>query len=374
MLRMDPGFSRHSPTRTLFSPRYGTINFHILMKRTLFLIIAFLSCFGCNSRKSPLPVREVNLYVWSAYIPDRTLELFQKDTGINLNFSTYDSNEALLEKMESGLADYDVIVPSDYMVTILKRENLIRELDLKSIPNMRNISKRFQNPSYDPQNRYSVPFLWSTSGIGYNKSKVGKIDSWDVLWDPKYKNRILMLDDAREDFGVALKKLGYSSNSREPGPLLEAQKLLIQQKPLLKAYNSTNFDELLLAGDVWIAHAWSGNVAMVMQQNSNLDYVIPKEGAVLSVENFCVPVSATHLPEAYALINFMLDAKIGAQITNFSYYPNTNDAAKQYISPEILRNPAVYQDEESLARCEFARDIGQSSQLLDRLWTEIKSK
>lgn len=345
------------------------------MKKVAYVAFALLSFFACGSRRDASGDRQVNLYVWSAYIPERTLQHFERETGIKLNFSTYDSNEALLEKMESEVADYDVIVPSDYMVTILKREKLLQTLDLKKIPNVQNISHRFRSPSYDPGNLYSVPFLWSTAGIGYNKSKVSPpVDSWSVLWDPKYRNRMLMLDDAREAFGVALKRKGYSSNTTEPRALLDAQQLLLQQKPLLKAYNSTNFDELLLAGDVWIAHAWSGNVAMVMQQDPNLNFVIPKEGAVLSVENFCIPKSATHPEEAYALINFMLDAKVGAEITNFSYYPNTNEAAKPYVSPEILRNPAVYQDEQTLARCEFALDIGSASQLLDRLWTEVKSK
>jgi len=346
------------------------------MKQITSLLITGVLCWGCHSGTPSQPKRrEVNLYVWSAYIPDETLSRFQRETGIQLNFSTYDSNEALLEKMESGVADYDVIVPSDYMVTILKREKLLKRLDLHQISNMSNISPHFRNLSYDPDNQYSIPFLWSTSGIGYNKTKVaGPVDSWSILWDTKYKNRILMLDDVREVFGVALKRAGYSYNTTDAHALVAAQQLLLQQKPLLKAYNSTNFDELLLAGDVWLAHAWSGNVAMVMKQSPDLDFVVPKEGAALSVENFCVPATATHPAEAYALINYMLDAKIGAEITNFSFYPNTNEAAKPYILPEILKNHAVYQDSETLARCELARDIGPASQLLDRLWTEIKSK
>jgi spermidine/putrescine-binding protein len=343
------------------------------------LICSYLLSFsfwGCRSGSSTVPrPREVNLYVWSVYIPDRTLKRFEQETGIHLNYSTYDSNEALLEKIESGVADYDVIVPSDYMVSILKREQLLNKIDLREVPNFKNISARFRNLSYDPGNQYSVPFLWSTSGIGYNKTRVrGPVDSWSVLWDKRYKDRMLMLDDPREAFGVALLWKGYSYNSTDPRELIEAQQLLIVQKPLLKAYNSTSFDELLLAGDVWLTHAWSGNVAMVMEQSSDLDFVIPKEGASLSVENFCIPVKARHLREAHEFINFMLDAKVGGEITNYSYYPNTNEAARQYVWPKILNNPAVYQDDKTLARCELVKDIGPASQLIDRLWTEIKSR
>ncbi len=336
----------------------------------------FLLVCGCRSNSVPVqPQKQVNLYVWSAYIPERTLKRFEDETQIHLNYSTYDSNEALLEKMESGVADYDVIVPSDYMVAILKREQLLKRIDLRQVPNFKNIGAHFRNLPYDSGNQYSVPFLWSTSGIGYNKTKItGRIDSWSSLWDSRYKDRMLMLDDAREAFGVALKWKGHSYNTTDQSTLMEAQQLLLQQKPLLKAYNSTNFDELLLAGDVWIAHAWSGNVAMVMEQSQDLDFVIPKEGAAMSVENFCVPAKAQHQDEAYTFINFMLDAKIGAEITNYSYYPNTNEAAKTYVWPKILKNPAVYQDDATLARCELVKDIGPASQLLDRLWTELKSR
>jgi len=348
----------------------------IQVKRIVLLLVAISLCARCNTdRANAAKQRQVNLYVWSAYIPNQSLRRFERESGIRLRFDTYDSNEALLEKLQSGVSDYDVIVPSDYMVTILIHQKLLQELDLKRIPNRKNIAPRFFNLSYDPGNRYSVPFLWSTSGIGYNRSKVlEKVDSWGILWDPKYKNRMLMLDDMRESFGAALRWKGHSYNTTDRAALLQARDLLLQQKPLLKAYNSTNFDEMLLGGDVWITHAWSGNVAMVMEQNHDLDYVIPKEGSVMAVENFCIPVSAKHPEEAYAFIDFMLDAKVGAEITNYSYYPNTNEAAIPYIKPEILNNPACYHDEKTLSRCELVSDLGPTSQLLDRYWTEIKSR
>jgi spermidine/putrescine-binding protein len=277
--------------------------------------------------------------------------------------------------MESGVADYDVIVPSDYMVAVLKRQSLLRRIDLDQIPNFKNIAARFKNPPYDSGNTYSIPFLWSTCGIGYNKSKIQEtVDSWEILWNPKYANRILMLDDPREVFGAVLKWQGYSFNSVEGEQLQIARDLLFQQKPLLKAYNSAGYDELLLSGDVWLAHGWSGNIAMVMEQDPNLDYVIPKEGASISVDNFCIPANAVHIETAHAFINYMLKAEIGGEITNHSFYPNTSEAAKAFIKPEILKNRAVYPDPESLARCEYVSEIGTASQLMDRYWTEIKSR
>jgi len=231
------------------------------------------------------------------------------------------------------------------------------------------------NPPYDPGNVYSVPFLWTTTGIGYDKTRVTDVvDSWAILWDPKYSGRTLMLDDMRECFAVALKWKGHSLNSTDPAELLEAKQLLAKQKPLLKGYNSTNFDDMLVAGDVWITHAWSGQIALAAEQNHNLAYVVPKEGGPLAVENLAIPVSARHREEAHVLINWMLDAKVGAEITNLSHYPNTNEAAKKYIKPEILHNPVIYPDDKTIARCELIREIGPVYKVLDRYWTEIKSQ
>src|SRR5262249_14243457 len=331
------------------------------MARSLFRYFATalygMLLISCSRTASP--VRVVNLYVWSNYIPVSVLHDFEKDTGIRINYDTYDSNEALLEKMQSGLADYDVIVPSDYMVGILKRQELLQKLDRNRIPNVANAGTRFMNPPYDPGNVYSVPFLWSTTGIGYDKSKVTEtVKSWSILWDPKFAGRILMLDDMRECFAVALKWKGHSLNSTDPGQLAEAKQLLLEQKTLLKGYNSTTFDDLLLSGDTWITHAWSGQIALVAEDNHNLSYVVPEEGGPMAVENFCIPGTSRHREEAHILINYLLDAKVGAKITNLSHYPNTNEAAKKFIKPEILRNPVIYPDEATLARCELISDIG----------------
>lgn len=343
---------------------------------TVALLILSLALSGCGTKTSESKQdRYLNLYVWSAYIPNKTLDDFEKKTGIRIRFDTYESNEAMLEKLQSGVTEYDVVVPSDFMVGALREQKLLLKLDLNQIPNLKNIHPRFLKLSYDPRNENTVPFLWSTTGIGFNKAKISEpVDSWGILWDPKYKDRVLMLDDLRECFGATLKWKGFSFNSTDPTELLKAKTLLIQQKPLVKMYNSSNFDEVLLDGDVWLAHAWSGNLAKVIEENHNLDYIIPKEGSALAVENFAIPVHSKHLPEAYAFINFCLDAKVGAEITNLSRYPNTNEASKAFIRPEILNNRVIYPDESILARCELVKDLGATNLLLDRYWTEIKSR
>ena len=347
------------------------------MKLLLCLCVfgAFLIA-GCGGNESTgTKEKQLNLYIWSAYIAEDTLKRFEKETGIRVRFDTYDSNEALLEKIQSGVADYDVIVPSDYMVRILNQQGLLERLDPSRLQNSKNLSPRFRDLPYDSTNAHSIPFLWGTSGIGYNKTKVTElVDSWAILWNPKYKDRILMLDDQRECFGTALKWKGHSLNSTNPAELEEAKNLLLQQKPLVKTYSSSSFDEILMSGDVWIAHGWSGQLAKAKDQNQDLDYVIPKEGSTIWVDNLAIPRSARHKEEAYVFFNFCLDPKNAADITNYSGYASPNEAAKPFIKPEILNDPARYPDEATLAKCEFLMDLGETSRLLDRYWTEIKSR
>ncbi len=336
------------------------------------IVLIVAACSGKGGGKEE---KQLNLYIWSAYVSDETLAKFEKDTGIRVRYDTYDSNEALLEKMQSGVADYDVIAPSDYMVRTMRHENLLEKIDLNRLPNFKNIAHKFQNMNYDPNNQHSIPFLWGTTGIGYNKTKIKEpVDSWSILWNPKYKDRILMLDDLRETFGTALKWKGHSINTKEPAELEEAKNLLILQKPLVKMYSSSNFDEILLSGDVWLAHGWSGQLAKAADQNKNLAYIVPKEGSTLWVDNLAIPLSAKHKDEAYDFLNYFLDAAVAAEVTNYSGYASPNEAAKPFIKPEILNDPARYPGEDVLAKCELLMNLGETSKTLDRMWTEVKSR
>jgi spermidine/putrescine-binding protein len=337
------------------------------------VVVAFIA--GCGQKEPAKEQRELNLYIWSAYISDETIKKFEQQTGIEVHYDTYDSNEALLEKLQSGVTEYDVVVPSDYMSRILIHQNLLQKLDHSKLPEFANIAPRFRNLPYDTNNQHTIPFLWGTTGIGYNKTKVtDPVDSWAILWNPKYKDRILMLDDPREAFGSTLKWKGRSVNTKNPNELQEARDLLLQQKPLVKTYNSSSFDEVLLSGDVWLAHGWSGQLAKAADQNQDLAYVVPKEGATIWIDNLAIPASAKHLTAAYEFLNFCLKAEIAGEITNFSGYATANEAARQFIKPEILNDPARYPDEQTLANCEFLQDLGETSTLIDRYWTEIKSR
>ena len=337
--------------------------------------LGLLVLFSVGGRGSVAKGGELNIFIWSNYLPDSVIAEFERRFDAKLNIELYDSNEALLAKLQSGGASYDIVVPSDYMVTVLRAQGLLSELNRDLISNISNLDPSFTGLAYDPVNEYSVPYMWGTTGIAYRKDKVTTpIDSWAALWDGRYKDRVSMLDDVRETLGAALKLGGNSLNSTDPTELEQAARLLSEQKPLVKAYDSGGFDQLLLSGDVWIAQSYSGQIAKAMAENPEIGYVIPKEGCTIFVDNLCVPRRSQRKELAQAFINFVLETRTAAEIANGTGYSSPNLAARAFIGPDLLANEAAYPPREALDRCEFIRELGPAISLYDRLWTETKSK
>lgn len=324
---------------------------------------------------APKPTK-LNIYIWSAYLPVEVIEKFEQRTGIDANFDLYDSNEALLEKLQSGVADFDIVVPSDYMVRILVAEGLVQPLDHAKLPNIKNLDARFLNKGFDPGNKYSLPYFWGTTGLGYNQKKAGgAVDSWEAVFDPKHKGRILMLDDMREVFGVALKSMGHSLNTTDPAILAQAAEKLKKQKRLVKTYNSADFANLLAAGDVDFAHGYNGQLAeVVAKEPDRLAYVVPKEGGTFWMDNMAIAAKARNVEAAYLFLDYINEPEINAEIVNGVSYASANVPARQFIKPEILADQAIYPADEIVARCEFLEDIGETTTLLDTYWTEIKAQ
>lgn len=336
---------------------------------------ALLVLFAAGGRGHAARGGELNIFIWSNYLPDSVIAEFERRFDAKLNIELYDSNEALLAKLLSGSASYDIVVPSDYMVTVLREQGLLSELNRDLISNISNLDPRFVGLAYDPKNEHSVAYMWGTTGIAYRKDKVtGPIDSWAALWDSRYKDRLSMLDDVRETLGAALKLAGKSLNSTDPAELEQAARLLSDQKPLVKAYDSGAFDQLLLSGDVWIAQSYSGQIAKAMVESAAIGYVIPKEGCTIFVDNLCVPRSSRRKELAHEFINFALEARTAADIANGTGYSSPNLAARALIRPDLLSNEAAYPTPAALDRCEFIRELGPAISLYDRLWTEIKSR
>jgi spermidine/putrescine transport system substrate-binding protein/spermidine/putrescine transport system permease protein len=325
-------------------------------------------------RSTAPPGRELNLYIWSGYIPPDTLRAFERRLGVRVNLDLYDSNEALLAKVQAGNAGYDVICPSNYVVQILMKQRLLRPLDHSALPHLQNLDPRFVDRPYDRGNQYSVPYLWGTAGIGYRKSKVGRVDAWGAMWEPRYRGRILMLDDPREALGAALKWEGQSFNTTDLTRLRRARELLLLQKPLVRAYNSSSFEDVLLSGDVWLAHGWNGQFAKAMEQDPDIEYVVPKEGSSLFIDSLVVPADAPHPELAHAFVDYTLEAAVAAEICRAMGYSSPNRAAIALLPPELRANPAVFPPPDVLARAELIEDIGEATLVYDRMWTEIKTQ
>jgi spermidine/putrescine-binding protein len=344
------------------------------VRRLAFLVLLFalLACGGKGT--GPSGSRQVNLYIWTNYLPDEVVAGFEKRTGIHLNVDTYASNEALLDKVQSGVADYDVVVPSDYMMKILIPQKLLHPLDHARLPHLGNLDPRFLNEKYDPGNSYSVPYLWGTTGLGYAK-KLGVIDSWQAVFEPRYAGRVLMLDDVREVFGAALRLLGHSINERDPAILRKAADMLKNQKRLVRTYNSADFANLLATGDVDLAQGFNGELAKVVaKEPARLGYVVPKEGGTLWIDNLAIPKSARHVDEAYAFLDYVMEPEVAAAIVNGVHYASANREAFAKIDSKITGDPAIYPPKPILDRCELIEDLGQTTQLLDQLWTEVKAQ
>jgi spermidine/putrescine-binding protein len=354
------------------------------MKRTvlaagvlaLVLMVVLAACGGGKRPDAEASARKVNLYIWTNYLPQDVLADFAKRTGIKVTVDTYDSNEALLAKLQSGVTGYDVVVPSDYMLKVMVPQGLLLELDRSRLTGIENLDPRFLNQKYDPGNRHSLPYLWGTTGIGYDKKKIKEpVDSWRVLFEQRYAGRILMLDDVRDAFGVALRLMGRSINETDPAVLRQAAEMLKKQKRLVKTYDSSDFANLLAAGDVDLAQGYSGEIAEVVAHAPNrLAYVVPKEGGTLWIDNLAVPKTAQHVDAAYELLRFLMRPEIAARIVNGVHYAGANQAAWERIDPKIRDNPAIYPPPDVLARCELIEDLGETTQLLDQLWTEVKAQ
>jgi spermidine/putrescine transport system substrate-binding protein len=345
-----------------------------LIGASVFLGFTDDRAFSKNNEQNLELSKRLYVYNWPYYIAEDTISNFEKEFGVKVTYDNYSSNEELLAKLQAGATGYDLILPSDYMVGIMREEGLIEKLDLNNIPNFGNIQEKFRNLPFDPDNLYSIPYLWGTTGIGYNAEKItDKVDSWDILWDEKYKGRISMLDDMRGLANPALKRLGYGINTTDPKRIEEVKQLLIKQKPLVKVYTSDTYVEFLKSGDIWLSQAYSGDVFQVMKENKSIKYIIPKEGSDLWVDNMCIPKGGKSKYTAEVFINYLLRPEVSAGISNFTWYANPNEASHKFIKPEIMNNPSIYPPKEVLDKCEFQRDVGESTSLYEQLFNEVKA-
>ena len=341
-----------------------------MLKQQVLCGVFIILMAGCGGAEQ----KQLNVFAWANYVSDEIRSDFEKEFGARVVVDTFASNEDLLTKLQSGASGYDIIMPSDYMVGIMAKQSLLAKLDRINIPNLKNISPQFLGKYYDPGNLYSVPYTWGTAGIAYDSSKVTPPpDSWLFLWEKRYGGRISMLNDQREVIGATLKLLGHSVNTTNPGELTAAKRMLIEQKPLVKLYRS-EADEILSAGDVDMAHCWSGDAFRAAGNRPNLKYVIPKEGSTQFIDTVCIPASAPHKALAEKFINYLLRPEINAKITNFTKYGTCVGAAKDYVSEDLRNQPGIYPSEEVLSKMESLIDLKDFTVHYNRAWEEIKAR
>lgn len=337
----------------------------------LLLTLAFIALsIGQGEAKD----EQLNIFTWAGYVSDDIRNGFEKEFGVDVIVDTYASNEDLLAKLQAGATGYDVIMPSDYMVSILIKLDLLAELDRGAIPNFQNVSPLFLGKYFDAENRYSVPYTFGTAGIAYDSAVVQPApDSWNVLWDETYANQFSMLDDQRETLGAALKLLGYSLNTTDVKELQAAKEKLIAQKPLVKQYKS-EAEELLIAGDVVMAHCWSGDAFRAAETRNTIRYVIPQEGSSQFIDAVCIPKAAPHQGLAAQFINYLLRPEINAKITLFTKYGTCVPTAREHLPQSLREHQFIYPPKEVLESLEWLKDPGDFTRHYNRAWEEIKAR
>ena len=352
------------------------------MKRivSLFLIIAVL--LPCLSLTAFGAVNEITVYNWGQYISDGidgyidVIKEFEAETGIKVNYLTFDSNESLYTKLKTGGSSYDVIIPSDYMVGRLIQEGMLEELDFSNIPNFANIDDSFKNTAYDPENKYSVPYTWGTVGIIYNTKYVDEADvgSWNMLWNSKYAGKILMFDNCRDAFAIAEFMQGYSINSQDSTELRNCAELLTQQKPLLQGYVMDQIYAKMAREEAWIAPYYAGDYLYMVEENPDLAFCFPEEGFNVFIDAACIPKGCTNKAGAEAFINFLCKPEICGQNLEYLGYSAPIASAKEHMDPEVAESPIAYPDEDTLERSESFNALEiETSQLMDSLWLSVKT-
>lgn len=361
---------------------------NILKKKLALIFVVFfvfaisITLFNLykNNYKSAVTI---NVYNWGEYIADGTdgslnvNEEFTKRTGIRVNYSTFQSNEALFAKIQNGGTKYDVIIPSDYMISKMIEQNMLQKLDFKKIPNFSYIDPHFKNPEYDQYSEYSVPYTWGTVGIFYNKKMVSEPEekiNWDILWNPKYAGKILMFDNPRDAFAISQIRLGIPLNSKNKKDWIRASEDLKLQKPLVQAYVMDQIFDKIGNGEAALAPYYAGDAALLTQRNSDIGFVIPKEGTNKFIDAMCIPKNAEHPNEAMAYINFMCDPKIAVENIKYIGYSSPESEVKNRLDPQISNSKICYPDDDILKNAQvFTFLPDEITALIDTLWISIKT-
>ncbi len=317
----------------------------------------------------------VNIYNWSNYISSDVLKEFTRETGIKVNYTTYDSNETLYAKLKANPhTGYDVIVPSTYFVDRMRQQGMLQALDKSSLSNFKNLNPALLNKPYDPGNHYSIPYFWSATGIVVNARVYPphQFQHWADFWNLSRPNQLLLLDDVHEVFSMALLALAYSPNDTDPEHIRRAYLKLKQLMPHVRLFNNDGVKALYIDEDLSVGMAWNGDIYQAFQENKALHFIYPKEGFVISIDSMAIPIGASHLNNAYIFINFILRPDIAKKISLATGYATPNLAAYKLMPKSILNNPIIYPDSQVLQRSVIQTDVGVAESIYQKYWELLK--
>ena len=319
---------------------------------------------------------KVYVYNWTEYIPESVLEQFTEETGIEVVYSTYDSNETMYAKLKLVKEDgYDVVFPSTYFVSRMGKEGLLQPLDHRLLPNEKALDPRLLNKPYDKGNVFSIPYMWGSTGIAVNSAVIpdGKVTAWKDLWDPKYKGQLLLQDDMREVFHMALKIQGHSSNTTDPKEIEEAYLMLKDLMPNVLLFNSDSPRLPYLAGEVNVGMIWNGEAWMAQQENEAIHYVYPREGANLWVDSFVIPKTARNIKNAHAFINFMMKPEVAKVCVEENGYASPVTTALPLLEENVRNSLTVFPTTEIMNNGEFQADVGEALPIFQKYWEKLRT-
>lgn len=323
---------------------------------------------------SPAWAEDLRIFGWANEMPDEVLADFEAETGIAVTFDTFDSNESMIAKLDAGGAGYDLVNPSQYAVQVLINRGTIVELDHSKIDTYGKIAPAFNAVSYDPGNKYSIPYVWGTTGLAYNKTCVdAPITSWTSLFDEKYKGRVYMLDNMLAAYIPGLQINGFSANTSDPAEIEKATETLIAQKPMLAGYNSTNFADLVSSGEACIVQSWSSSVLQAIESNPDVVYVLPEEGGTMWIDGYAILSDAPNPDAAYKFLSYILRPEVAAKTTELTKTATVVAEAKALLPEAIANNSAIFPSEETIAKADFILDLGDAMKFYQDGWTKVKA-
>lgn len=345
--------------------------------KLIYLIIVLFYSLVSNSMLAA-DDKIINLYNWSGYLPDEVIAIFTKETGIKVNYVSFDSNETMYSKLKAAPhSEYDIIVPSNYFVDRMIHEGMLLPIDKSKLTHLKFLDPFFLNQAFDPENHYSIPYLWGTTGIAVNKRYIADyndIESWKDLWKPQYKNQLMILNDSREVFSMVLLSLGYKINDRHSNHLKQVYDALLKLLPNIKLFNIDAVANNYIDEDATMGLAWNGDAYLASQQNPNIIYKYPKEGFVIWIDSFAIPKYAPHVENSYRFINFLLRPDIAKIITTTVGFSTPNEAAYQLLPNEIKNNPTLYPSKKILERGQYQAYVGESTAIYEKYWQLLKTR